>query len=252
MANRLAAKADFLKRALYAGLRSINERPDSVAHKVYRPLLLGSRRVIVLVTRRPVAWIAQLQTVRWLDDRHLEVTGFAFERGIGFPDGPESIRVWLQGPSKLRIEADVEPRRDPAANARTKDSDYDYANTGFRAVFDLDGLYARPGARLRAFVSVTGAGHTRSGGFEKRFNGGSARFPGSRLRAGVQAIPDWDAEQGLLVEARVPAATAVSVGFAGRRVRLVVAGDRIAGGELVNAGTTIELQATPWAMAGSS
>ena len=245
MANRLAAKADFLKRALYAGLRSINERPDSVAHKVYRPLLLGSRRVIVLVTRRPVAWIAQLQTVRWLDDRHLEVTGFAFERGIGFPDGPESIRVWLQGPSKLRIEADVEPRRDPAANARTKDSDYDYANTGFRAVFDLDGLYARPGARLRAFVSVTGAGHTRSGGFEKRFNGGSARFPGSRLRAGVQAIPDWDAEQGLLVEARVPAATAVSVGFAGRRVRLVVAGDRIAGGELVNAGTTIELQATP-------
>ena len=242
MANRLAAKADFLRRALYAGLRSINERPDSVAHKVYRPLLRGSRRLIGLITRRPVAWIAQLQTVRWVDDRRLEITGFAFERGIGFPDGPEAIRVWLDG-SGLRIGADVELRRDSAANARTKDSDYDYANTGFRAVFDLGILFDRPGIRLRASVSIGGGGRTRSGGFEKRFNGGSARFPESRLRAGVQVIPGWDAGQGLVVEARRPASTVTAVGSDGRRVTITVAGTGIAGGELVNADGAVALRA---------
>lgn len=245
MALDLAKKADFVKRGLYTGLRSINERPDSVLHKVYRTLLLGGRRVIALVTRKPVAWVAQLQTVRWLDGHRLEVTGFAFERGIGFQDAPPAIRARLQGPGGLRIRAAVESRRDPAANARTKDSDYDYANTGFRAVFDLSGLFARPGVRLRAVVEVKGAGHTRSGGFEKRFAGGSARFPASVLDGGVQLVPGWDAEAGLVVDARRPAAEAAAVDFDGRRVTVTVTGDGIVAAELVNDATTVGLQAVP-------
>ena len=245
MAAKLAGTADFIKRALYVGLRAINERPDSAVHKVYRTLLLSGRRVVGLVTRKPVAWVAQLQTARWLDDRRLEITGFAFERGIGFPDAPPTIRVWLQGPGDLRIPAQVEPLRDPAANARTKDSDYDYANTGFRAIFDLAAVFARPGVRLRALVRVKGAGHTRSGGFEKRFSGGSARFPSSAMAGGIQVIPGWDADEGLVIDNRRPDAEAVAVDFDGRRVRVTVIGDGIAAGRLVNDSASIELRAEP-------
>ena len=245
MALNVGGKTGFLQRALYLGLRDINDRPDSVLHKVYRTLLLSGRRVVSLVTRKPVAWIAQLQSARWLDGRRLEITGFAFERGIGFPDAPPRTRVWLQGPDGLRIEAAVEPHHEAAANARTKDSDYDYANTGFRAVFDLSALFAAPGVRLHAEISVKGGRRTRSGGFEKRFNSGSARFPSTRLRDGVQVVPGWDAKAGLVVDSRKVAAQAVAVRFAGRRVAVTVSGKGIVAGRLVNESEAIELDAEP-------
>ena len=101
----MASRIDFYKRAVYLTLRRINDNPDSVLHKVYRTTLLGSRRLVSLVARKPVAWVAQLQSARWLNDHQFEITGFAFERGIGFPDQPPVVRVWLAGPRRLRVPA---------------------------------------------------------------------------------------------------------------------------------------------------
>ena len=238
----MASRIDTLRRRLYFTLRRINENENSALHKLYRTGLLGSRRVVSLVTRKPVAWIAQLQSARWLDDRHFELTGFAFERGIGFPNTPPVIRVWLQGPRGLRIPGTVEQRRDMAASGRTKDSDFDYSNTGFRAAFDLSGLFDRPPVELRAMVSVSGAGHSRRGGFEKRFGGGSARFGTSRLRDGVQVVPLWRADDGLIIEVRRPVAQLASASFDGRRIELDVLGEGITGGEISNEGTSVPLQ----------
>ena len=108
----MASRRDFLRRALYHLLRRINERPESVLHRVYRTGLLTSRRVVTLATRRPVAWICQLQSATWLDDHSFEITGFAFERGIGFPDAPPTVRVWLhraraQFTARWRAEEEV-------------------------------------------------------------------------------------------------------------------------------------------------
>ncbi|MFT3859848.1 CDP-glycerol glycerophosphotransferase family protein [Micropruina sp.] len=238
----MASKLDFYKRALYHALRAVNDRPDSVVHKVYRGSLLASRRVVSMVTRKPVAWIAQLQSARWLDDHRFEITGFAFERGIGFENAAPTVRVWLQGRGGLRIPAQVEFRRDMAASARTKDSDFDYSNTGFRAVFDLSSLFAHEPVTLRTMISVSGEGRTRRGGFEKRFGGGSARFPSTRIALGSQIVPCWDRELGLQFEVRRPAAELVSGEFHGRRVELTVRGAGITGGALVNEGTSVALR----------
>lgn len=240
----MPSKIDFYQRALYHLLRSINERPDSMLHKVYRGSLLGSRRAVSLVTRKPVAWIAQLQSARWLDEQRFEISGFAFERGIGFPDQPPVVRVWLQGPKKLRIPAQVEFRRDMAASGLTKDSDFDYSNTGFRAVFDLAPLFGREPVRLRTMISVSGEGRTRRGGFDRRFGGGSARFPSSRLVDGRQVVPLWHAELGLLVDVRRPVAQLVSATFDDRTVELVVRGDGITAGTLANESASVPLRIT--------
>ena len=239
----MASRIDFYKRAVYLTLRRINDNPDSVLHKVYRTTLLGSRRLVSLVARKPVAWVAQLQSARWLNDHQFEITGFAFERGIGFPDQPPVVRVWLAGPRRLRVPATVEFRRDLAASGRTKDSDFDYSNTGFRAVFDLRGLFGGEPMQLCAQVSVFGRGRTRTGGFEKRFGGGSAKFPSARALDGVQVVPRWVADEGLVIDVRKPAATLGSLEFSGRRMLLEVRGEGLTGGELVNETGVVPLAA---------
>lgn len=239
----MASRTDYLRRVVYHALRRINEHEGSVLHRVYRTGLLSARRVSSLATRRPVAWIAQLQSVRWLDDGRFEITGFAFERGIGFPGRPPVIKAWLQGPRGLRIQANVENRRDMAASGRTKDSDFDYSNTGFRAVFDLSGLFAGPPQQLRAVVSVSGERRTRSGGFENRFGGGSAKYGTARLRDGVQIVPTWSATQGLVIEVSRPVAELVGARLDGRRVELRVAGDDIVGADVSNESTVVSLTA---------
>lgn len=238
----MASKLEFYKKALYLALRTINERPDSALHKVYRSALLASRRVVSVATRKPVAWIAQLQSAHWLDERSFEITGFAFERGIGFPDSPPTVKVWLQGPGNLRIPAVVELRRDMAASGRTMDSDYDYSNTGFRAVFDLGTPFARPPMQLRTRISVSGSGHTRKGGFEKRFGGGSARFPSARITSEGQVAPRWHAELGLLFDVRRPSARLVSASFEGRTVELEVTGEGLTSGVLSNESASVPLR----------
>ena len=237
----MASRLEFYKKALYLALRTVNERPDSALHKVYRSALLASRRVVSVTTRKPVAWIAQLQSARWLDERSFEITGFAFERGIGFPDAPPSVKVWLQGAGNLRIPAVVEFRREMAASGRTMDSDFDYSNTGFRAVFDLGTLFERQPMQLRTWISVSGTGHPRKGGFEKRFGGGSARFPSARITDQAQVVPRWDGELGLLFDVRRPPACLVSASFDGRTVDLEVVGDDITSGALSNDGGTVPL-----------
>jgi len=237
----MASRIDFFKRALYHVLRRINESPGSVVHTVYRTGLLTARRAVSLATRKPVAWIAQLQSARWLDDSRLEITGFAFERGIGFPNTPPTVRVWLEGPGKVRIPSAVQYRRDLAASAVTKDSDYDYSHTGFRAVFELGSLFGREPGEYRAMISVSGEGRTRSGGFQNRFGGGSARYPSTRIRDGIQVVPLWDWERGLVITVRRPIGRLASAAFDGRRVELEVLGEGITSGTLVNDGTTVPL-----------
>ncbi len=184
-----------------------------------------ARHAVNALTGKQLGWVAMLWTARWRDADVLELTGWAYERGYGFPDEPPQIEVWLER-GEERITATVAPLTEPEANVRARSGDHDYANTGFVARFDLAPL--RNSATFvttpwTARIRVSGPNRSSEGGFRSRYPLACAGHLFARTVDGVQILPRWiPIEGGLeIVCARVRAlATATAV--QGRRVEIAV------------------------------
>jgi len=177
------------------------------------------RTVVNLVPGVQLGWVAVLAGARWLDDTSFEISGWAFERGYGYPDGPPEVRVSLHSRGLAPIVVTAEPKVERMANTRMLNSRIDYANTGFVARFGVDDLIRLAGDRQRTWVvkvSVSDGRHTRRGTFRRRRALSSALHPYARTFDGVQVAPGWDEGSGLQLRAGRPAALAVTADLDGR------------------------------------
>ena len=177
------------------------------------------RTVVNKTTHRQLGWVAVVSRAHWLEGGRYEVTGWAYERGFGHPDAPPRIRVWLQSPGMPRLEATVQPAREPLANTRLKFSDIDYSNTGFVAQLDVAeavGLADRR-RRWRVVVEVSGDGHTARSTLKRRGALGSAHHLLSRVFGEVQVTPTWGGRgEGLCLDIGRPHVLAAQAGLDGR------------------------------------
>ena len=237
----MASRRDFLRRALYHLLRRINERPESVLHRVYRTGLLTSRRV---VTRHPQTGRLDLPVTECDVARRPQFRdhGFRFRAGERLPRRSAHRPGLAAGPQEPEDSGDGRGASGQA-NARADQGQrlrlFKHRLQG--SVRSRRALRTRTG-RTRALVSVSGGGRTRSGPFEKRFGGGSAKHPSSRLTDRVQVVPRWRADSGLLIDVRRPSARLVTARFDGRTVQLEVAGEDIDSGEIANETSTVPLR----------
>ena len=238
---------------------------NPVVRRVYTGGRTAVRRSVNLVTGQQLGWVAMLWSARWLDpDEHggdvLELTGWAYERGCGFPDAPPRIELWLEW-GRERIAAVVETAVEPEANVRATRGDFDYSNTAFVARLDLSALRSRTRAgddtRWLARIRVCGDGRTVQGPFRNRYHLACAGHLYARTADGVQLLPRWlPGEGGLqLVAARVRA-MATSVAVDGRQVRVEVdaGGARLVGAEMVCEELVVSMNCSPgaagWLIAG--
>jgi CDP-glycerol glycerophosphotransferase (TagB/SpsB family) len=211
------------KAILRRVIRVVSRSGNPVVRTGYVTVRNTARRTVNAVTSRQLGWVATLWSARWIGDDVLEIRGWAYERGYGFPDEPPTTRVWLQR-GQQRIAAAVESVIEPEVNARaSRFADFDYANTAFVARFDLAALrdgVADP-APWRAHIQVSGRGRSAHGTFRSRYSLASAGHLFARTVDGTQIVPTW-AERGLEIRCLRPVALAAEVGIDGRRVRIRV------------------------------
>ena len=209
--------------------RTLTDVSRSENPAVRRAYLLGrqsARRAARRLTGRQLGWVTMVRTARWSGPTTFSFSGWAYERGFGYPDAPPRTRVWFQSGS-LRVDADLEQLVDPEANAGITNPAFDYANTAFRATVDVSRLHAhlapRPGESRTwtAHVEVVGPdGNRRQGRFSQRERLGSPRHLSARtLDDGAQVVPGFDARSGgLTLTTRVPVVVAHDLTLVGRRL----------------------------------
>ena len=266
LAARRADAADTLGRARTAVATSARSvvgalvrSQNPVVRRVYVTGRTAVRRGVNAVTGNRLGWVAMLWSARWLDPAEfgedaLELTGWAYERGCGFPDAAPRIEVWLERGGE-RIHAVVEPGNEPEANIRATRGDFDYANTAFVARFDLRALRARTSAAETrddtpwlTTIRVTGDGRTVQGPFRSRYHLASAGHLVARTVGGVQLLPRWlPTEGGLQLIADKVRVLATSVTVDDRQVRIGVdAGEAVpARAELVCEEVVAPLRCSP-------
>jgi CDP-glycerol glycerophosphotransferase len=182
--------------AARATARRLVKRARSSSHPAvyhgYRLARRTARDAVNAVSGRQVGWMATLRSARWVGESTYEISGWAYERGYAYPDAPPRIEVWAES-GKARIDASVQPRLDSEANALAVKAEFDYANTGFVARFDLSSLPRREEREWTVKVQVGGDGvRTSRGRFKYRYRGGSARHLFARTFADDrQVIPTW-------------------------------------------------------------
>ena len=202
-------------------LRKVAASQHPAVRGGYRVARRTARDTVNTVTGRQMGWMATLRAARWVDATTFEITGWAYERGYGYPDGPPRFAVWIEN-GGTRIDASVEPRADTEANALARKAEFDYANTGFVARFDLSSLPTWPAGRWVVKVAVSDDDRTRRGTLKYRYRGGSARHLFSRTFAGgVQISPVWGAT-GLRLLCRQVPVLAERVTVDARQVTVVV------------------------------
>lgn len=203
-------------------VRKASSSQHPVVRRGYRLARRTARTAVNVVTGRQMGWMATLRAARWVDASTYEVVGWAYERGYAYPDAPPRIRVWIENGS-ARVEATVEPRTDTEANALARKAEFDYANTGFVARFDLSGLPRHGPGSWVVKVSVSGgAAGTRQGTLKLRYRGGSARHLSPHtFDDDLQVNPVWDGS-GLRLVCRRADAVADAVELEGRHVRVLV------------------------------
>ena len=220
-------------------LTTVSNSPSPVVRRAYVVGRQTARRAARRLTGRQVGWVGMVRSARWTGPTTFTFSGWAYERGFGYPDGAPRTRVWFQSGS-LRVEADVEQLVDQEANAGITNPAYDYANTGFRATVDVAELHAHLPARAgqqrtwQAFVQVVGRdGTRRSGRFAARDRLGSPRHLSTRtLDDGSQVVPAFDARtRGLTLTTRVPVVVARDLTIADRHL----SGTFVSAVELVDA-----------------
>ncbi|MFK5582043.1 CDP-glycerol glycerophosphotransferase family protein [Serinicoccus sp. LYQ131] len=221
-ADVLALRA---RKELRRQLTAVSSSDSPRRRRAYQVGRQAARRGINTLTRRQVGWVATLWRARWLADNRYEITGWAYERGYGYPTPPR-FRVFLRRPgSRLRVQAQVRTVSEMEINGFATRAEFDYANTGFVATFDLAPLVADPSPeKWQVHVEVTGAdGRTRSGTLKYRHRRGSARVLGAGTDAsGVQLVPSWRRRQGLFFARKVPTALATGLRLDRRHVQLDV------------------------------
>jgi len=199
--------------------RRLLKRARSSSHPVvrhgYRLARRTARDTMNRLTGSQVGWMATLRTARWVDPGTFEVGGWAYERGYPFPsDAPARVEVWLESGTS-RIDADVTLRPDSEANAEALKAEFDYANTGFVARFDLSTLPSRPETEWVVKIRVRAGRRTTTGPFKYRYQGGSARHLFSRTFADDhQVTPVW--RRGLRLLSRQASVMASEVTLDGR------------------------------------
>ena len=233
------------------GLLELSRSPNPYVAGGYRQARLAARTVGSKVTGRQLGWVAHLRTAVWTGPTTLEVGGWAYERGYGHADGPQTS-VWLERGGR-RIDAVVTPRYDPEVNAAAPTgSEHDYGNTAFVAAFDLAPLLAAPAGDDEPWVGhvrVVGAGRDRTGTFLSRYRLGSVRHLfASTQDDGTQLLVRWAGGRGLTVRRHRPAALATAVEIDGRRVSVLVSvlAPSLAGGHgLIGASLRTDETSTP-------
>ena len=238
-------------RALRRVTRSLGSSQTPIVRKSYTVVRQIGRRVVNSVSSAQLGWMASLQSARWLDDTTFEVSGWAFERGYGFPDAPPNTRVWLESRGRVHpVEAVVESRVDMGANTRMRSAAFDYANTAFVARFDVSeliGLATEKPRLWRLVIEVGAGGHTARGTFKYRGKLSSANYLVARTFGEVQVKPMWLPKRGLFLHSQRPAVLASSAHLDGREftAELRLAGIEFAGAALVSAQGLTKLAAKP-------
>jgi CDP-glycerol glycerophosphotransferase len=204
-------------RRLLKGARSSS---NPVVYHGYRFARRSARDAVNVITGRQVGWMATLRSARWTGESTYEISGWAYERGYAYPDGPPPIEVWIQS-GRARIDATVESRPDTEANALAVKAEFDYANTGFVARFDLSSLGEREETEWTVKVKVGDAHRTPSGTLKYRYRGGSARHLFARTFGDDrQIVPTW--RGGLRFVCRQAPVMATAVLIDGRSVSVLV------------------------------
>lgn len=139
-----------------------------------------------LLTSEDTSFVANLSGLRWLDEHRLEVSGWAFTRGLSTPPGAAKITLTLVGQkTNTRFTVPTAERFDPRATEWAKHRNADYEGTGFSGVIDLNQIAFDRESRWSFEVSIHQGDTTRSGSFTHRYRGGSAeRLHGVRWRHG--------------------------------------------------------------------
>lgn len=221
-ADVLALRA---RKELRRQLTAVSSSDSPRRRRAYQVGRQVARRGINTLTRRQVGWVATLWRARWLEGSRYEITGWAYERGYGYPTPPR-FQVFLRRPgSRVRVQAQVRTVSEMEINGFATRAEFDYANTGFVATFDLAPLVADPSPeKWQVHVEVTGQdGRTRSGTLKYRHRRGSARVLGAGTDAsGVQLVPSWRRRRGLFFARKVPTALATGLRLDQRHVQLDV------------------------------
>ncbi len=214
------------RRILSNAIHRINRSKSPLVRRTFTATRSALRRAVNSISNLHWGWVAHLERVRWLDDKTLEISGYAFERGLPFTNEPPTFRVWL-----VREGATVQTRAAqqaaPSANMRLKRSVHSYANAGFRAEADLTPLLdlVPPSDRdltWQVVVEVAGSGIVRRGPLRSRFPSGSAGHLATRSHGSLQLIPRWQEGRGLVIAVRRPVAQVTSTSVSARQVDLTV------------------------------
>ncbi len=83
-------------------------------------------------------WVADLRSLRWLDDDRFELAGWAYDRDVDYTGTEPTVVVWAQSDGALPklVPLDVTIDRSPEANQSFNGAtrDVDYSGNCFRAV----------------------------------------------------------------------------------------------------------------------
>jgi CDP-glycerol glycerophosphotransferase len=232
-------------------VRKASSSEHPAVRRSYRLARRTARSTINAVTGRQMGWMATLRTAHWVDATTFELAGWAYERGYAYPDAPPRIRVWIEN-GATRIDATVESRVDTEANALARKAEFDYANTGFVARFDLSALPAQGPATWQVKLAVSDGTRTRQGTFKFRYRGGAARHLFTHtFDDDLQISPAWGGT-GLRLLCRRAVTVADRVDLDGRRVQVAVRsrGPVLTAAALVGSAGEVPLECRP--VAGST
>jgi CDP-glycerol glycerophosphotransferase (TagB/SpsB family) len=159
-------------------------------------------------------WVADLRSLRWLDDDRFELTGWAYDRDVDYTGTRPVVRVWAQSDGALprfiplEVTIDPSPEANQPSNGATRDTDY--SGNCFRAVGSLAQL-CRYGTRQWSLrVSVAAGPSQVQGQFTKVYGLGPAGYRTSRRCASGTALPRWSKNGlGILVVPLLPTATGI-------------------------------------------
>jgi CDP-glycerol glycerophosphotransferase len=159
-------------------------------------------------------WVADLRSLRWLDDDRFELAGWAYDRDVDYTGTQPTVRVWAQSEGALpkfvplEVTIDPSPEANQPFNGATRDADY--SGNCFRAVGSLAQLCRYGMRQWNLRVSVAAPGSQVQGQFTKVYGLGPAGYRTSRRCAAGTALPRWSKTGlSLLVVQLLPTATGI-------------------------------------------
>ncbi len=171
-------------------------------------------------------WVADLRSLRWLDDDRFELAGWAYDRDVDYTGTQPTVRVWAHSDGALprfvplEVTIDPSPEANQSFNGATRDADY--SGNCFRAIGSLAQLCRHGTRQWNLRVSVAAPGSQVQGQFTKVYGLGPAGYRTSRRCAAGTALPRWS-KMGLslLVVPLLPTATGIH--YDGDRISIDVA-----------------------------